>query len=76
VNDKNIVERRSVKLGVQADNGRVIEEGISDQDGVIMTRLLHAILGNTVNPVRKPFTKAEGNGGVSSAQTENGKAAP
>jgi len=76
VNDKNVVERRPVKLGVQADNGRVIEEGINDQDWVIMTGLLHAIPGNTVNPIQKPMTQAESNGDNPSAPAENGKPAP
>jgi RND family efflux transporter MFP subunit len=76
VDDKNVVERRPVKLGIQAGDSRVIEEGISDQDEVIVTGLLRAIPGNTVNPKRKPLTKAEGNGGVSAAPAENGKPAP
>ncbi|MGZ5008936.1 MAG: efflux RND transporter periplasmic adaptor subunit [Methylobacter sp.] len=59
VSDKNVVERRAVKLGVRANDGRVIEQGINDQDWVIMTGLLHAIPGNTVNPVRKPQAQAE-----------------
>jgi len=57
VNDKNIVERRSVKLGVKEEDGQVIEEGVSDLDWVIVTGLLHAIPGNTVNPVRKSLAK-------------------
>lgn len=72
VNDKNVVERRPVKLGVKAEDGRAIEEGIGDQDWVIVTGLLHAIPGNAVNPVRKPLTKAEHNNEAS----ENRKAAP
>ncbi|HEY8035121.1 MAG TPA: efflux RND transporter periplasmic adaptor subunit [Methylobacter sp.] len=67
-NDKNIVERRPVKLGVQAGDSRAIDEGIGDQDWVIMTGLLHAIPGNTVNPVRKPLTTTDG-------ASENRKAA-
>ncbi|TAK64178.1 MAG: efflux RND transporter periplasmic adaptor subunit [Methylobacter sp.] len=69
VNDKNIVERRPVKLGVKAEDGLAIEEGIGDQDWVIVTGLLHAIPGNTVNPVRKPLNKTDG-------APENRKAAP
>ncbi|MGZ4997185.1 MAG: efflux RND transporter periplasmic adaptor subunit [Methylobacter sp.] len=69
VNDRNAVERRPVKLGVQTEDKRVIEEGISDQDWVIVTGLLHAIPGNTVNPVRKPLRKTDG-------ASENRKPAP
>lgn len=76
VNDKSVVERRSVKLGVRAEDGRVIEQGINDQDWVIMTGLLHAIPGNTVNPMRKPMSQAGSNGDNPSAPAENGKPAP
>jgi len=76
VDDKNVVERRPVKLGIQADDGRVIEEGLGAQDWVIVTGLLRAIPGNTVKPIRKPLTKTESNGDVSSAPTEQEKQTP
>ena len=76
VDDNNVVERRPVKLGIQAGDDRVVEEGLSDQDWVIVTGLLRAIPGNTVTPIRKPLTKAGGNGGVSAAPAEPGKPAP
>ncbi|MGZ4976449.1 MAG: efflux RND transporter periplasmic adaptor subunit [Methylobacter sp.] len=76
VNDKNVVERRPAKLGAQTENGRVIQEGIGDQDWVIVNGLLHAIPGNQVQPEKKPITKPESNGGGSSALPENGKSAP
>jgi RND family efflux transporter MFP subunit len=76
VNDKSVVERRPVKLGVQAEDGRVIEQGINDQDWVIVTGLLHAIPGNTVNPTRKPMTPAGSNGDNPSVPAENGKPTP
>lgn len=72
----NVVERRSVKLGMQADNGRVIEEGLNDQDWVIVTGLLHAIPGNKVNPIRKPFPETKGQGNASSNPPEHGNPAP
>jgi RND family efflux transporter MFP subunit len=59
VGDKNIVERRPVKLGIQVDDRRVVEEGINDQDWVIVNGLLHAIQGNTVKPERKPLAGSE-----------------
>ncbi|TRW91199.1 efflux RND transporter periplasmic adaptor subunit [Candidatus Methylobacter oryzae] len=59
VNDNNVVERRPVKLGVKEQDQQVIEEGVSDRDWVIVTGLLHAIPGNTVNPVRKTDDAAE-----------------
>lgn len=63
VNDKNTVERRAVGLGAQTENGRVIEDGISDRDWVITSGLLHAIPGNTVNPVQKPMSLDEHSSG-------------
>ena len=76
VDDNNVVERRPVKLGIQADDGRVIEEGLGAQDWVIVTGLLRAIPGNTVKPIRKPLTKTESNGDVSSAPAELEKQTP
>jgi len=76
VDDNNVVERRPVKLGIQADDNRVIEEGLSDQDWVIVTGLLRAIPGNTVKPIRKPLTETENKGDVSATPAGNGKPAP
>jgi len=76
VDDKNVVERRPVKLGIQTGDNRVIEEGLNDQDWVIETGLLHAIPGNTVNPIRKPLIKGEDNNGVPAATMKPGKPAP
>jgi RND family efflux transporter MFP subunit len=61
VNDNNVVERRSVKLGIAAGELRVIEEGLSDQDRVVVSGLLHAIPGNKVNPVPQPLAGGENN---------------
>jgi hypothetical protein len=76
VDDNNVVERRSVKLGIQVDDRRVVEEGLSDQDWVLVNGMLRAIPGNTVNPVRKPLTGAKSNTDVSPAPTELGKPTP
>ncbi|MGD0960521.1 MAG: efflux RND transporter periplasmic adaptor subunit [Methylomonas sp.] len=61
VDDKNTVERRPVKLGVQVDDRRAVLEGIGDQDNVIVNGILRAIPGNTVTPIRKPLLKADRN---------------
>jgi RND family efflux transporter MFP subunit len=76
VDDKNVVERRPIKLGIQTGDNRVIEEGLSDQDWVIETGLLHAIPGNTVNPIRKPLIKGEDNNSIPAATMKPGKPAP
>src|SRR5262249_52837365 len=50
VNDKNVVERRSVKTGPQVAEKLVIEEGVTPDDRVIIEGLLQAIPGRTVKP--------------------------
>ncbi|QWF71499.1 efflux RND transporter periplasmic adaptor subunit [Methylomonas paludis] len=59
VDDKNIVQRRPVKLGIQADEGREVTEGIADQDRLIVNGLLRAIPGNAVTPVQTPPAETE-----------------
>jgi RND family efflux transporter MFP subunit len=61
VDDKNVVERRPVKLGAQVDDRRVVIEGVNEQDWVIVNGLLHAIPGNTVTPVGKPLPATDKN---------------
>jgi len=53
VGDKNVVERRSVRLGTQVEDRRVIEEGLTDGEWVIVSGLLQAIPGNPVAPNRQ-----------------------
>ncbi len=50
VNDKNVVERRNVKIGPLVDNMRVIEVGINNKDQVIVNGLLKAAPGRQVTP--------------------------
>ena len=50
VNDKNIVERRPVKLGVQEEKYRVITEGLQGGEWVVVSGLLRAIPGRQVTP--------------------------
>ncbi|MBX9652447.1 efflux RND transporter periplasmic adaptor subunit [bacterium] len=52
VNDKNIVEYRPVKLGSIDKGRRVIKEGISLDDWVIVNGIQRARPGKTVNPQR------------------------
>lgn len=60
VDSNNRVERKSVKLGARVDEERVIENGINDQDRIIIAGLLHAIPGNKVVSESQAPTKAEG----------------
>jgi RND family efflux transporter MFP subunit len=52
VNDKNVVESRQVKLGVQDGVNRVILEGLTGDDWVVVSGLLRAIPGRQVTPER------------------------
>ena len=76
VDDKNTVERRSVKVGTQVDDRRVIQEGLKGDEWVIISGLLRAIPGSHVTPVRKPLTGAEGGSGSLQPSTQSGKSAP
>jgi RND family efflux transporter MFP subunit len=52
VNDQNIVEYRPVKIGTKVNGMRVIENGITDHDRVIINGLQRARPGGTVDPVQ------------------------
>ena len=58
VDDKNIVERRTIKSGQQMGDKLVVEEGLAAGDWVITDGLLQAIPGREVTPERKTL-KAE-----------------
>jgi hypothetical protein len=50
VNEKNVVERRSVKTGPAVDSLRAIDEGIKGTERVIVNGLLRAAPGRQVTP--------------------------
>jgi membrane fusion protein, multidrug efflux system len=50
VNDKNVVERRAVKLGQAFDTMRVIDDGLKGDERVVVNGLLRAIPGREVSP--------------------------
>jgi RND family efflux transporter MFP subunit len=50
VNEKNVVERRSIKTGPAVDNLRAIEEGLTGKERVIIKGLLRAVPGGQVTP--------------------------
>ncbi len=50
VDDKNIIERRAVRIGQIEDGMRVVEEGLRPQDWVVTTNLGHVEAGMTVTP--------------------------
>jgi RND family efflux transporter MFP subunit len=49
--DKNMVERRGVKLGTQQGAMHVVKEGLTGQESVIVDGIMHAIPGREVTPV-------------------------
>ena len=62
VNEKNLVERRSVTLGTQVNGPRVIDEGLQGDEWVVVEGVLKAIPGRPVTPDkgRKPKTPQPG----------------
>lgn len=52
VNDKDTVERRSVKLGLRVGNMRVVSEGIQASDWIVINGLQRARPGTPVKPDR------------------------
>jgi RND family efflux transporter MFP subunit len=57
VNDKNAVEYRSVKLGINIGPLRVIQDGITAKDWVIINGLQRARPGATVDPERSKMVE-------------------
>jgi RND family efflux transporter MFP subunit len=52
VNDKNVVELRLVKLGLSTDGMQVVEDGITENDWIVINGLQRARPGATVDPQR------------------------
>jgi RND family efflux transporter MFP subunit len=52
VDDKNVVQRRGVKLGAEVKDLTVITEGLKEQEWIITNGLLMAIPGKQVTPVK------------------------
>jgi hypothetical protein len=53
VDKNNIVERRSIKLGIGVGEFRVVTEGLTPNDWVIVSGLLRAVPGKPVIPVKE-----------------------
>src|SRR5262249_1268997 len=62
VNDKNVVERRSVKTGPTVDSLRAIDEGLRGTEWVIVNGLLKAAPGRQVTPEQEGGRPAPGQG--------------
>jgi RND family efflux transporter MFP subunit len=59
VDDKNVVQRRGVKLGPEVKDLTVITEGLKDKEWVITNGLLMAIPGKQVTPVKASVPNSE-----------------
>jgi RND family efflux transporter MFP subunit len=59
VDDKNVVQRRGVKLGAEVKDLTVIAEGLKEQEWVITNGLLLAIPGKQVTPVKASASNSE-----------------
>lgn len=73
---KNLVERRSVKLGVRVDDKRVIQEGLTGNDWVITQGQIRAFPGKPVTPVRQALPAEPEKTGTVPPTTQPGKTAP
>lgn len=56
VDDKNVVERRAVKIGQAFGEMRVVAEGLKSDDQVVVNGLLRAIPGREVTPETQTTT--------------------
>jgi RND family efflux transporter MFP subunit len=74
VDAKNVVQRRTVKLGIQVGERRVILEGLTGDEWIITNGLLRAFPGKPVTPVKETQPNPASNG--PSPQTKPGKSAP
>jgi RND family efflux transporter MFP subunit len=72
VDDQNVVQRRSVKIGVQKEGRRVIEEGLQGDEWVITNGLLRAIPGRPVTPAKEGQPAAPAKNGPA-PKTKSGK---
>jgi RND family efflux transporter MFP subunit len=69
VNEKNVVERRTVKTGAPQDSLVVIEDGLTGNERVIIKGLLKAIPGRPVTPEQEAPTPPQ-TGADSSPNTD------
>ncbi len=74
VRDDNVVDRRSVQLGIRSEDRRVIRQGLTGEQWVIVQGQVRAIPGRKVNPVRQPPPAGAGRPGCASRRARPGKA--
>ncbi|MFO0948828.1 MAG: hypothetical protein U1D30_23380 [Planctomycetota bacterium] len=60
VNDKNVVERRDVKLGRVVDGLQVVESGIGPNDRIVVNGIQRVRDAMTVQPMEAPMPDTDG----------------
>ena len=75
VDDKNVVQRLAVKLGVRVGDLRVVAEGLTGNERVIINGLLRAFPGRPVTPVKETQPGSQAGSGPA-PPTEPKKGAP
>ncbi len=76
VDEQNLVQHRSVKLGVRVDSSRVIQAGLTGDEWVIIQGQMRAFPGKKVTPVRKPGPEEATKTSPQPAGNQPGKATP
>ena len=76
VDEQNMVQQRPVKLGLRVDGGRVIQEGLTGDEWVIIEGQMRAFPGRQVTPVRKPMPEGPVQTSPRPTVAQPGKAAP
>jgi RND family efflux transporter MFP subunit len=59
VDERNVVQRRSIKVSLSVDNLRAIEEGLSGNEWIVVNGLLKAVSGRKVTPDREAITPSQ-----------------
>ena len=72
VNDKNTVERRTVKTGPAVETLRAIDEGLTGKEWVIVNGLLKAAPGRQVTPEREAGARPPERGGGARPPQQDG----
>ncbi len=76
VDEQNLVQHRSVKLGVRVDGSRVIQAGLTGDEWVIVQGQMRAFPGKKVTPVRKSGPEKAAKTAPQPAIQQPGKATP
>jgi hypothetical protein len=76
VNDKNVVEYRTVRLGIHTGHLRVIEDGVNAKDWVVVNGLQRARPGAAVTPEKTQMAAASNIAAEQTGQSTEGARSP